>query len=173
MIETERLLIRPWKEDDASHYMKMASDAGYTAFSTPGYYLVNDANEARQKLISRIRLFEDRGLGKFPVFLKESGEFIGTCGLDPFDLNGTPAVELGYSLCLDFWGKGFATESALALLKYGFSSLGLNAVHAFAVPQNTASIKVIEKLSMKSQGDFVYSGLLHKLYCRHDDSSAR
>src|SRR5688572_5664889 len=109
-IETERLKIRPWKEDDVEHYLTLAKDVGYTSFSLPGQFAL-DPDEAKIRIKDRTELFETKKVGKFLVFSKESGELVGTCGLGSYDLDGREEMELGYRLRLQHWGKGYATEA--------------------------------------------------------------
>ena len=112
----------------------------------------------------RKRLFDERRLGKLPIFLRATGEFIGTCGMEPFDLEGQPEVELGYRLCLNFWGRGYAKEAATAMLSYGFVDLKLAPIMAFVLPQNKASIRILDQLGFRYLRDFVRAGLHHRLY---------
>lgn len=164
ILETDRLTLRNWQESDVDSYMTLARDVGYNCFSRPGYFLVHNVEQAREKIHDRMALFEETGLGKFPIFLKQSGEFIGTCGIVPFDLEDRPAIELGYRLCLNYWGRGYATESAAATLRYGFGDLSLKKIIALAVPQNKSSLRVIEKLGFQYLRDFMYTGLPHRLH---------
>lgn len=165
-LETKRLIIRPWQESDIPHYMAMSTDVGYNCFSTPGIYLVKDESEALKKIQARMKVFTDKGLSKFPMFEKESGAFVGTCGGDPFQLNGKEEVELGYRLMLSHWNKGYATEAANALCEYLLWDLELPGVFGFALPENGGSIKVLEKVGFQYQQDFMWANLLHKLYKR-------
>jgi RimJ/RimL family protein N-acetyltransferase len=71
---------------------------------------------------------------------------------------------LGYRLCLKHWGHGYAAEAATAVLRYGFRDLNLAKIIAFAVPQNKASLKILEKLGFRYLRDFVHAGLPHRLY---------
>jgi ribosomal-protein-alanine N-acetyltransferase len=164
MLETERLVLRNWLQSDVNSYMILAKDVGYNCFSRPGHFLVHTTEEAKQKIQDRIILFNERKLGKFPIFLRETREFIGTCGLEPFELAGKPEVELGYRLCLKHWGQGYATESAVAALRYGFGDLNLIKIMAFALPQNSASLRILEKLGFQYLYDFVHVELPHRLY---------
>ena len=173
-LETERLILRNWQESDVDHYLVLASDVGYHCFTRPGRFMVQNAKEARAKIRERMLLFDRRKLGKFPIFLKktglqtsglkETGEFIGTCGIEPFNLEGRPEVELGYRLCLNFWGRGYAKEAAAAILKYGFDDVRLPRIMAFVLPQNKASVKILEQLGFQYLRDFVHSELRHRLY---------
>jgi [ribosomal protein S5]-alanine N-acetyltransferase len=163
-LQTERLTLRDWRESDVNHYMCLSHDVGYNCFSLPGRFLVHSESEAKEKIGGFIALFNERRLGKFPIFLKATGEFVGTCGLQPFELDGEPEVELGYRLCLKHWGYGYATEAAAAVLRYGFVDLKLAKIIAFAVPQNRGSLRVLEKLGFKYLRDFEYAGLPHSLH---------
>lgn len=167
MLETERLVLRNWRESDVEHYLVLAGDVGYHAFSRPGRFMVHNAKEAKAKVRERILLFDRRKFGKFPIFLKDTGEFIGTCGIEPFNLDGQPEVELGYRLCLKFWGKGFASEAAAAMLGHGFGDLKLARIMAFVLPQNTASVRILEKLGFRYLRDFLHADLTHRLYDFH------
>jgi [ribosomal protein S5]-alanine N-acetyltransferase len=164
ILETKRLVLRNWLESDVDSYMVLANDVGYNCFSRPGHFLVHTTEEATRKIRDRINLFNERKLGKFPVFLKETGEFIGTCGLEPCEIAGRVEIELGYRLCLKHWGKGYATESADAVLRYGFGDLNLKKIVAFALPQNKASLKILENLGFQYLNDFVHAELPHRLY---------
>jgi ribosomal-protein-alanine N-acetyltransferase len=73
-------------------------------------------------------------------------------------------VELGYRLCLEFWGKGYASEAAAAMLNYGFGDLKLAKIMAFALPQNKASVKILDKLGFRYLRDFTHADLCHRLY---------
>jgi RimJ/RimL family protein N-acetyltransferase len=164
ILETERLLLREWRESDVDYYMTLASDVGYNCFSLPGRFLVHSAEEAREKVRQRLRLFDERKLGKFPIFLKGTGEFIGTCGIEPFELEGRSEVELGYRLCLKFWGQGYAKEAATGILSYGRGDLKLARIMAFALPQNKASLRILDQLGFRYLHDFPHADLPHRLY---------
>ena len=70
LVQTERLIIRSWEESDSESYRFMSTDVGYNCFAPPGYYLVKSDAELTEKIGQRILAFENRGLGKFPVFLE-------------------------------------------------------------------------------------------------------
>lgn len=170
-LETERLTLRNWQETDASSYMLLSQDVGYNCFSLPGQFLARTPEEAREKIQKRMELFNRLKLGKFPVFLKSTGEFIGTCGMEPFELdpsflrvNGRSEVELGYRLCLKHWGNGYAQEAAGAILRYGFGPLNCARIMAFVLPQNRASVKILEKLGFNYLQEFLHYDLPHRLY---------
>lgn len=153
MIETERLIMRPIVEDDFDTLCKLRSDEdvlrhiGGTEFGK------------REKIAERFRFYiehhKEYGFGTNLVILKETNEVIGWAGLQHLD--GGSEIEVGYGFDKPFWGKGYATEVAKALLHYGFENLNLNKIVAIAIPENTGSWRVMEKLGMKYvKNDFYY-----------------
>ncbi len=103
------------------------------------------------KLIERIETqFEEQGFGFWALELVLGGEMIGYTGLNVprFEAHFTPAVEVGWRLAKHHWGKGFASEAARAALDFGFDEAGLDEIVSFAVPANTRSIGVMERIGM-------------------------
>lgn len=101
--------------------------------------------------------------------LKETDELMGFIGLNytTFESDFTPAVEVGWRLGSQYWGKGYATEGAKASLKYGFEKCGLKEIVSFTVLANVRSLRVMEKIGLKRDlnGDFAHPKLPddHKL----------
>ena len=88
-------------------------------------------------------------LGLWATIHKETGKFIGRCGLLPWAIEEQYDVEVAYTLAQDFWGQGLATEAAHAILRYGFETLNLSRLICLIDPENIASQKVAEKIGMK------------------------
>lgn len=100
------------------------------------------------KLIAdQLRQWAERDLGRWAVELRDGGELIGWCGLDP--ISETGEIELGFLLNRPFWGLGLAVEGAREALRFGFGTRGLNQVVALTHPENAASQRVVEKLGMR------------------------
>jgi len=123
--------------------------------------LTADASDA---LFDRTQAhFNRRGFGPFAVELIETNAFIGFIGLSvpAFDAHFMPAVEIGWRLAFEHWGKGLATEGARAALGFGFNDLGLEQVISFTVPANLRSRSVMEKIGMTHdpRDDFDHPGL--------------
>ena len=95
--------------------------------------------------------------------LKETSQSVGFCGLRCFGFEGEPSGtdegEILYGLTPSEWGKGFATEASLEVLRYGFLKLGLMCIHAGADPSNKDSFRVMERLGMKFLRPTVIGGL--------------
>jgi RimJ/RimL family protein N-acetyltransferase len=113
--------------------------------------------EASDTLVDRAQAhFNRHGFGPFAAELIETGTFIGFIGLSvpAFAAPFMPAVEIGWRLAFDYWGRGLATEGARAALDYGFEILRLDGVVSFTVPGNIRSRRVMEKLKMtRDPGD--------------------
>lgn len=148
MLETERLLLRPMKNEDAYHLYLLNSDADVVRYTgdAPSKNIAD-----AQRILSDIVLpqFQKYKMGRFTVTLKD-GTYLGWCGLKLFP--EIHEVDLGYRLMKKFWGQGYATEAARACLHYGFEELALSRIVARAMPQNPQSIKVMQKLGMTYRG---------------------
>lgn len=145
-IETERLVLRPWQERDRDLFFEINSDPRVMAF----FPMRRTRREADAFFDTLLRNQRERLV--FPAaVLRETGECIGFCGLHQDDLEphfpaGT--VEIGWRLAVRHWGKGYATEGALAALDHGFATLGLPEIVSFAVADNRRSTAVMERLGM-------------------------
>ncbi|MEU1629964.1 GNAT family N-acetyltransferase [Streptomyces sp. NPDC020096] len=139
MIETERLILRPLTTDDVRTFVELHTDERVNRFV--GAY---PHDRAWERLVEIERQWAERGHGLCAVELKDTGEFIGRCGLnywEQFD-----EVEAGWTLKADAWGHGYATEAARACIDWGFATLGLDYLTAMIHPGNNASVRVAERL---------------------------
>ena len=145
-LRTERLFLRRWRDSDRIPFQQMNADPRVMEFMPEP--LTADASDA---LFDRAQEhFNRHGFGPFAVELVETIAFIGFIGLSvpAFGAHFMPAVEIGWRLSFDHWGRGLATEGARAVLDHGFVTLKLSGVVAFTVPANVRSRRVMEKLGM-------------------------
>jgi RimJ/RimL family protein N-acetyltransferase len=145
-LETERLILRQWRESDRQPFRELNADPRVMEFM-PGCL----APEASDEMMERIqRHFELHGFGLFAAELRLDQSFLGFIGLSVpgFDAPFMPAVEVGWRIAARHWGKGLATEGAREVLRLGFESAGLESVVSFTVPGNVRSLRVMEKLGM-------------------------
>ncbi len=151
VIETERLVLRTFTEDDGMLIYELNKDPDVTKYTGDP---VRDFEHARQILeqviLPQYALYNH---GRWAVHVKSDFEFIGWCGLKARTERNE--IDLGYRFMKSAWGKGFATEAAFACLKYGFEKLNLPRIVGRAMPQNIASLKVLEKCGMKYIGEEV------------------
>jgi RimJ/RimL family protein N-acetyltransferase len=163
IIETERLLLRPFTVEDADAVLEFSSDP--IVLEQTGDKLTNSKAEVLD-IINNIWLKEyaNIGYGRYAVIHKGDNKLIGFSGLK-FDtvLNAT---DIGYRILPSYWGKGIATESSLPFIKIGFEKFSLEEIVGVAYETNPASIRVLEKLGMQLQktGDFFDSGHICKWY---------
>jgi RimJ/RimL family protein N-acetyltransferase len=154
VIETERLLLRDWQPSDAAPFAALNADAEVTR-----YLRGPMRRDQSDELLARIRgHWEDHGFGLYAVEVKESGAFAGFVGLaiPSFLPEVLPAVEVGWRLGREHWGKGYATEGARATMRFGFDELELRQVISIIDPGNAASIRVAERLDMTRGRDRIH-----------------
>jgi RimJ/RimL family protein N-acetyltransferase len=94
--------------------------------------------------------YRERGYGRWAVVYKPDDRIVGFNGLKYLD--DLEEVDLGYRFRTDYWGRGIATESARAIVRYGFDALGLDHIIGLVLPENMRSIRVLEKLGMTYTG---------------------
>ena len=146
MLETERLRLRRWTEDDLRPFAEMNADPVVMEFFPRT--LTRGESDG---LVERIEAgFEAHGFGLWAVVVRESGELVGLAGLNRvgFEAHFTPAVEVGWRLARAAWGKGYATEAGRAALAFGFDRVGLTEIVSFTTAANRRSRAVMERLGM-------------------------
>jgi RimJ/RimL family protein N-acetyltransferase len=146
MPETERLILRPWREADREPFARINADSRVMEFL--GGPVTPDKSDALLRRASDH--FARHGFGPWAVQLKETGEFIGFIGLmiPGFEAAFTPCVEIGWRLGFEFQGRGLATEGAREALRFGFEECGLGEIVSFTAAGNLRSRRVMEKLGM-------------------------
>lgn len=159
MLETERLLLRPWREADVAPFVALNADPAVTQF-LPGPVT---PDEARALFARQNALYELHGSCYFAAQLKTTDELVGFVGVKYVEggLPFAPCNEVGWRLGSTWWGAGLATEGARAVLRHGFARLGLQEILAFTVPANERSRRVMERLGMAYDpaGDFDHPAL--------------
>ena len=98
---------------------------------------------------------------------RESGELVGYTGLNRDEVEGRPAVEVGWSIAPSRWGEGLASEAARAAVAWGFERCGLERIVSFTLPDNAASRRVMERIGMTYAGEIERRGRRHVLYELH------
>lgn len=160
IIETPRLLLRLFNEDDAELVYLLNADPEVTRYTLDPVKDLQQAKEILEKsILPQYSLYNH---GRWAVHTKPDLTFIGWCGLKTRpELN---EVDLGYRYMQKAWGKGYASEAAYACLEHGFKKLGLERIVGRALVENLASIRVLEKCGMTYIGEQVVEGLVHKTY---------
>jgi len=160
-IETNRLNIRPFNQDDLAECYALMQDEELFKYLD---WKVTSIETFKGTFKWWIDLYETNCDGdfkyNFAVFLKDSNKFIGWGGFGVIDCFYADK-EIYYLIGKEYWGKGYATEMMEALLDYYFNKIGMSKIIALAKPENIASNRVIEKLGLKFQ--YFVSGLPKEL----------
>lgn len=171
-LETERLRLRLWRDEDLEPFAALCADPEVMRF-----FPNTLTRDNTSKLISMGKdCFERHGVFYSPVEIKATGEFIGFVGLDVHlagALSFAPCVDIGWRLKQSVWGKGYASEAARAWLRFGFETMGYEEIVAFTIPDNGPSRRVMERIGMSQDlaGDFRHPAIpedhpcsMHVLY---------
>lgn len=146
MIETQRLLLRRWRDSDADAFAAMNADAEVMA--DLGGPIDRAASDA--KLIRFTKAFENHGLTRWLIEDRVSGAFLGYAGIDHHaDHPLGPHYDIGWRLTRPAWGHGYASEAAAVALDDAFTRVGLSEVFAYTAPGNLRSQAVMTRLGLE------------------------
>lgn len=143
--ETERLILREITQDDFDSWHAILSDAE-TMKHYPAPY---DAAGVQRWVDWTLDNYARYGFGLWAVILKETGVFIGDCGITMQNINGKLLPEIGYHIRKEHWRKGYASEAARECMAYAFETLNFPAVYSYMTATNAASYGVALKNGMK------------------------
>ena len=142
VLQTERLILRSYQESDLNAYYEMMADPDITRYLVPGHPM--SPREAWRSIAGMAGHWGLRGHGQWALEEKESGEFVGRCGI--IEPEGWPAKEIGWVLHPKAWGKGYATEAAEAALGYAFKTMRLEKIISLIQPGNDGSVAVAKRI---------------------------
>lgn len=150
IVETERLILREFTQDDAAAVHEYASDPAVVKHMSWGPNTEEETLDyIRQVMQIQNQNQHSRTDFELAVILKETQALIGGTGIF---VNSPGQGEIGYCYNPLYWGRGYAAEAAAALLRFGFHELGLHRIFATCRPDNTGSARVMQKLGMKYEG---------------------
>lgn len=147
-VTTERLLLRPFSEDDVDRLLGLDNDPEVMHFLNGGRPTTREAVKAETlpQLLHHYPCIDNRGF--WAAEEKTTGEFLGWFELRPLTDHDSAVVELGYRLARAAWGRGCATEGSRALIRKGFTEFGVQRVTANTMTVNTRSRRVLEKAGL-------------------------
>lgn len=148
-LTTQRLLLRPFRQEDASTVQELAG-AYAIAANTANIPHPYPDGAAEEWISSHAEVFEGGKGVNFAIVRQEDDRLLGAIGL--FLNQQHHLGELGYWIGEPFWNQGYATEAAREVLRYGFETLGLNRIQARYMTKNPASGRVMEKIGMQHEG---------------------
>jgi ribosomal-protein-alanine N-acetyltransferase len=146
ILETERLILRHQVSEDLDDLWALYCNPNITKH-------IPDAPRSREEAKEELEWHmhghpKHPEMGLWATIHKETGKFIGRCGLLPWTIDGQDDVEVAYTIAEDYWGQGLGSEAARAILNYGFETLNLTRLICLIDAENAASIKVAEKIGM-------------------------
>lgn len=145
ILETERLLLREITETDAEFILELLNEPGW--IQNIGDRGVRTLEDARLYIAGKLAAsYARNGFGLYLVELKETGASAGMCGLVKRD--SLEDVDIGFAFLERFWSRGYAFESAAAIMDYAHNVIGLKRIVAIVSPDNPGSIKVLEKIGL-------------------------
>lgn len=155
-IETERLILRNVLPSDAGDMYRLDSNNDVHRYL--GNRMNNSLDDAKKTVDYIMEQYQTNGIGRWAAIEKASGKFIGWSGLklnDDLTMNGHQHFyDVGYRLLPEFWGKGYATESSVAAMEYGFNVLNLDAIYGITHIENEASHRVLLKIGLNFVNNF-------------------
>jgi RimJ/RimL family protein N-acetyltransferase len=157
LFETERLVVRKLSHQDIPVLTTMLSDPEVMKFSVRG---VCDEEATRKFVDWCLECYASHGIGPWALYEKESGEFIGFCGVGPELVGEVEEINLGYRLARRFWHHGYATEAVKGVLRYAFRKKHCESVIVIIEPEHTASVRVTEKVGF---GDYALQEFHNRL----------
>jgi RimJ/RimL family protein N-acetyltransferase len=154
VLETERLLLRPYTPDDREHVVALFTDPEVARYVGAGVQTEEEAERGFGRIFTHV--YATGAFDVWGVFAKGDGAYVGHAEIKPRrDALARPGDhEIIYVLARPSWGRGFATELARRVVEYGFSELRLARICATVDPDNAASIHVLEKLGMRYEEEF-------------------
>ena len=151
-LTTERLLLREFEESDWQPILAYQSDPLYLRYNPWSYRTAEDVRGFVRRFLSW-KEEQPRSKYQFAFVLRSNGQLIGNGGIRMKYANAWEA-DIGYELNSKYWGRGYATVAANALLAFGFHDLKLHRIWAHCILENTASAHVLEKIGMRREGHF-------------------
>lgn len=165
ILETSRLSFRRLESNDLDDLFALYSDPEVRRYFPEGTL-------SRKQTQDELEWFqhghpENPELGLWATIHKETGRFIGRCGLLPYVIDGQAEVEIAYSLAKEFWGRGLGTEAALGIRDYAIATLGFRRLICLIDRDNQASIRVATKIGMRFEKEGVDDQGPYLLYALH------
>jgi len=159
ILTTDRLVLREILPSDADSMFELNSDPEVLKYTGDDPF---ESVAATREFLENYSDYQRNGFGRWAVILKETGELLGWCGLKRD--RDTNEVDIGYRFLQKHWNKGYATESAIACMRFGAEQLKLERIIGRARTENIASIRVFDKLGMTWVSNFEEDGESWVLY---------
>ena len=159
-LETERLILREFIPSDDVGMFELDSNPEVHKYL--GNNPIQSIEQAREVIKGVQQQYIENGIGRWAAIEKDTGNFIGWSGLKfirEYENNQINFYDVGYRLIPKYWGKGYATESAKAAIKYGFTEMNLGEIIGTANVENKASRNALEKCGLKFVEKFMWKDI--------------
>lgn len=153
ILETNRLILRELNRSYAKSFYDLNSNPNVIKYT--GNLAFKSLQEARE-FLENYQDYKLNGYGRWAVIEKTTNKFIGWCGLKFGEMKNE--TDIGFRFFEEEWNKGFATESAVACVQYGFEKLKLKRIIGRAMKENIGSINVLQKIGLKYEKDTEFDG---------------
>ena len=157
MLETERLILREYTPEDFDAIYRVISDPETMAHYPKPY----DEKGAHRWLDWSLQNYREYGFGWWAIIRKETGEFIGDCGITPQNIDDEILPEIGYHIHRDFWQKGYGKEAAAAVRDWAFRNTSYESLYSYMTASNTASYRTAESIGMTRIKEYDDDGYGH------------
>ena len=161
MIRTQRLIIREITNEDANNLAKVLADPIVMQYSTVGVHTKEQVDDYIANCKNQYHL---NGYGQWAIYDTTNDEFVGVCGLNKHKAEADDIIHINYRLATEQQGKGYAVESVLGVLDFAKNILALNAIHALIEPENTSSVKVVNRTGFKFVKSSIFRGFTVDIY---------
>jgi [ribosomal protein S5]-alanine N-acetyltransferase len=161
-LPTPRLMLRALRQSDLEDLYTYASDPEIDRYTPWRHY--SSLEKAQADLDSFLTEYEHHGLGAWGIEHRMDKRLIGIINISPPHPHHH-RTEMGFTIARPYWGHGFATEAAVAVVRFVFDQLKVVRIEAVCMPENIASARVLQKIGMK------YEGLLHNYQVWKDKPS--
>jgi len=165
ILETHRLILRRLLPNDLDSLFALYSDPEIRRYFPEGTLTYAETREELEWFLNGHPTHPELGL--WATLHKQTGEFMGRCGLLPWTIEQRPEVEVAYLLAKTYWGQGLGTEAAQAILHYGFQQLHLSRLICLIDPGNQASSRVARKIGMTLEKELELDGEPTLIYSIH------
>ena len=163
VIKTPRLILRHLTLEDTKALAAIYADPIVMKF----FRSVRSPEVTKQKIKKAIESYKHQDYGMWATIYKPDNQFIGRCGLIPQIIEEESELEIAYLLAKEYWGRGLATEAAIALKDYGFERIGCDRLISLIDSDNIASQKVALKAGLTYEKDIEMEGEHLRVYAVH------
>lgn len=162
-LQSERLLTRFLSPDDISIWSDFFKDKDATAFF-PDIPFSTDEAKSKWWIERQLTRYKENRFGLQAIIHKQTGDFVGQCGLLIQEVDGKEEIEIGYDIFKKYWGQGYASEAAKMFIEYAFQNNLTNSIIAIINSKNVRAQRVAEKVGLTMENETQWSDINVKIF---------